>query len=165
MRRECPTRGGPDGTLALSRSGDGRRAFNGGRLPDPIHQKDFSAMIRFYFHPAPNPAKVALMLEETGLPYEVVPIDTRKGEQFTAAYRAINPNSKTPAIEDGAGVGRCRLFSGTMPGSRARISSGSLTRSVRGPRRCAPTRSRSASSSRRRTTRRRDATCFQHWPR
>ncbi len=58
-------------------------------------------MIRFYFHPAPNPAKVALMLEETGLPYEVVPVDTRKGEQFTPAFRAINPNSKTPAIEDG----------------------------------------------------------------
>lgn len=58
-------------------------------------------MIRFYFAPAPNPAKVALMLEETGLPYEVVPVDTRKGEQFTPAFRAINPNSKTPAIEDG----------------------------------------------------------------
>jgi GST-like protein len=58
-------------------------------------------MIRFYFYPAPNPAKVALALEETGLPYEVVPVDTRKGEQFTPAFRAINPNSKTPAIVDG----------------------------------------------------------------
>jgi GSH-dependent disulfide-bond oxidoreductase len=58
-------------------------------------------MLKFYYHPAPNPAKVALLLEETGLPYEVVPIDTRKGEQFTAAYRALNPNSKTPALEDG----------------------------------------------------------------
>jgi GSH-dependent disulfide-bond oxidoreductase len=58
-------------------------------------------MLKFYYHPAPNPAKVALLLEETGLPYEVVPIDTRKGEQFTAAYRVLNPNSKTPALEDG----------------------------------------------------------------
>ncbi len=58
-------------------------------------------MLKFYYHPAPNPAKVALMLEEVGLPYEVVPIDTRKGEQFTPAYRALNPNSKTPALEDG----------------------------------------------------------------
>ena len=56
-------------------------------------------MIKFYYHPSPNPAKVALFLEETGLPYEVVPIDTRKGEQFTAEFLAINPNSKTPAIE------------------------------------------------------------------
>ncbi len=58
-------------------------------------------MIKFYFHPSPNPAKVALLLEETGLPYEVVPVDTRRGEQFSAEYRAINPNAKTPAIVDG----------------------------------------------------------------
>jgi GST-like protein len=58
-------------------------------------------MLKFYYHPAPNPAKVALLLEETGLPYEVVPIDTRKGEQFAPAYSALNPNSKTPALEDG----------------------------------------------------------------
>jgi GST-like protein len=58
-------------------------------------------MIKFYYAPAPNPAKVALLLEELGLPYEVVPVDTRKGEQFTPAFKAINPNSKTPALEDG----------------------------------------------------------------
>jgi GST-like protein len=58
-------------------------------------------MIKFYFAPAPNPLKVALLLEELGLPYEVVPVDTRKGEQFTPAFKAINPNSKTPALEDG----------------------------------------------------------------
>ena len=58
-------------------------------------------MIKFYYHPSPNPAKVALMLEETGLPYEVVPVDTRKGEQFEAAFLAINPNGKTPALTDG----------------------------------------------------------------
>ena len=59
-------------------------------------------MIKFYYAPAPNPLKVALLLEELGEPYEVVPIDTRKGEQFTPAFRATNPNSKTPALEDGA---------------------------------------------------------------
>ena len=58
-------------------------------------------MIKFYFHPSPNPAKVALMLEETGLAYEVVPVDTRKGEQFDPAFLAINPNGKTPALTDG----------------------------------------------------------------
>jgi GST-like protein len=58
-------------------------------------------MLKFYYAPAPNPAKVALLLEELGLPYEVVPVDTRKGEQFTPAFKAINPNSKTPALEDG----------------------------------------------------------------
>lgn len=58
-------------------------------------------MIKFYYHPSPNPAKVALFLEEAGLEYELVPVDTRKGEQHTAAFRAINPNAKTPALVDG----------------------------------------------------------------
>ena len=58
-------------------------------------------MIKFYWNTAPNPAKVALMLEETGLPYEVMPVDTRKGEQHSAGYKAINPNAKVPSIVDG----------------------------------------------------------------
>ena len=58
-------------------------------------------MIKFYYHPSPNPLKVALYLEETGMPYEVMPVDTRKGEQHAAAFVAINPNAKTPAITDG----------------------------------------------------------------
>lgn len=58
-------------------------------------------MIRFFYHPSPNPAKIALFLEEAGLPYELVPVDTRKGEQHADAYKAINPNAKTPAIVDG----------------------------------------------------------------
>lgn len=57
-------------------------------------------MIRFYYNTAPNPAKVALFLEEAGLPYEPVPLDTRKGEQHAPSYLAINPNAKAPAIED-----------------------------------------------------------------
>ncbi|WP_158903474.1 glutathione S-transferase family protein [Burkholderia sp. L27(2015)] len=62
-------------------------------------------MIRFYFHPTPNPAKVALMLEETGLTYEVIPVDTSKGEHHTPAFRSINPNEKVPAIIDTEGPG------------------------------------------------------------
>jgi GST-like protein len=58
-------------------------------------------MIKFYYHPSPNPAKVALFLEESGLPYELMPVDTRKGEQFSPEFLAINPNAKTPAITDG----------------------------------------------------------------
>jgi len=58
-------------------------------------------MIKFYYHPSPNPAKVALYLEEAELEYEVVPVDTRKGEQFSPAFLAINPNAKTPALIDG----------------------------------------------------------------
>ena len=58
-------------------------------------------MIKFYYNLAPNPTKVALGLEEMGLPYELVPVDTRKGEQHAPAFLAINPNAKVPAIVDG----------------------------------------------------------------
>lgn len=72
-------------------------------------------MIRFYFHPTPNPAKVALLLEEAGLLYEVVPVDTSKGEQHTPSFRAINPNGKVPAIVDTEGPGgkEARVFDST----------------------------------------------------
>ncbi|GAA4332186.1 glutathione S-transferase N-terminal domain-containing protein [Pigmentiphaga soli] len=62
-------------------------------------------MIRFYFHPTPNPAKISLFLEETGLPYEVLAVDTSKGQQHDPAFRAINPNGKVPAIVDTDGPG------------------------------------------------------------
>ena len=58
-------------------------------------------MIKFYYNAAPNPMKVALLLEELGTPYQPVPVDTRKGEQFSAEYLAVNPNGKVPAIVDG----------------------------------------------------------------
>lgn len=72
-------------------------------------------MIRFYFHPTPNPAKIALFLEEAGLPYEVIPVDTSKGEQHAADFRAINPNGKVPAIvdTDGPGSNEARVFDST----------------------------------------------------
>jgi GST-like protein len=55
-------------------------------------------MIKFYYSGAPNPMKVALMLEECELPHEPIPVDTRKGEQRRAEFLAINPNGKVPAI-------------------------------------------------------------------
>ncbi|SAL08863.1 glutathione S-transferase like protein [Caballeronia sordidicola] len=69
-------------------------------------------MIRFYFHPTPNPAKVALFLEESGLEYEIIPVDTSKGEQHLAAFRSVNPNGKVPAIVDTEGPGgkEARVF-------------------------------------------------------
>ncbi|CAN5440985.1 glutathione S-transferase N-terminal domain-containing protein [soil metagenome] len=72
-------------------------------------------MIRFYFHPTPNPAKVSLFLEEAGLPYETIAVDTSKGEQHSAAFRAINPNGKVPAIvdTDGPGGKEARVFDST----------------------------------------------------
>jgi GSH-dependent disulfide-bond oxidoreductase len=57
-------------------------------------------MLKFYFNGAPNPNKVALFLEESGLPFEPVPVDTRKGDQFKPEFLKVNPNGKVPAIDD-----------------------------------------------------------------
>jgi GSH-dependent disulfide-bond oxidoreductase len=59
-------------------------------------------MLKFYYSLAPNPMKVALFLEESALPYEAIPVDTRKGEQHAAAFTALNPNAKVPVIVDSA---------------------------------------------------------------
>jgi GSH-dependent disulfide-bond oxidoreductase len=61
-------------------------------------------MLKFYYSGAPNPTKIALFLEEAGVPYEAIPVDTRKGDQHKPDYLAINPNAKVPAIVDGDAV-------------------------------------------------------------
>ena len=58
-------------------------------------------MLKFFYNAAPNPMKVALLLEELGLAYEALPVDTRKGEQFKPEFLAVNPNAKVPAVVDG----------------------------------------------------------------
>lgn len=72
-------------------------------------------MIHFYFHPTPNPMKVALFLEEAGLLYEAIPVDTSKGEQHAPSFRTINPNGKVPAIidTDGPCGSEARIFDST----------------------------------------------------
>ena len=61
-------------------------------------------MLKFFYNTGPNPTKVALLLEELEIPYEAIPVDTRKGEQFKPEYLAINPNAKAPTIVDGDAV-------------------------------------------------------------
>ena len=57
-------------------------------------------MIDFYYWPTPNGWKVAIMLEECGLPYTMIPVDIGKGAQFTPEFLAISPNNRMPAILD-----------------------------------------------------------------
>lgn len=61
-------------------------------------------MLKFYYSLAPNPMKVALFLEEAGVEYEGVPVETRKGDQHAPAFKALNPNAKVPVIVDGDAV-------------------------------------------------------------
>jgi len=57
--------------------------------------------MKFFFHPSPNPMKVALLLEELQTPYELIGVDTFKGEQHLPGFLAIKPNAKVPALVDG----------------------------------------------------------------
>ena len=57
-------------------------------------------MINFCFWPTPNGQKVAIMLEETGLKYQLKPINILKGEQFSQDFLAISPNNKIPVVTD-----------------------------------------------------------------
>ena len=57
-------------------------------------------MIELYYFPSPNGLKIAIMLEECGLPYEFVPVDIGGGEQFRPEYLLLNPNNKIPTIVD-----------------------------------------------------------------
>jgi len=62
-------------------------------------------MIQLFMWGTPNGYKVSIMLEETGLPYKVRPVDIGKGEQFAAEFLKISPNNKIPAIIDVDGPG------------------------------------------------------------
>jgi GST-like protein len=58
-------------------------------------------VIKLYYSLAPNPMKVVLFLEEAGLEYEPIPVDTRKGDQFAPEFAKLNPNNKVPVLVDG----------------------------------------------------------------
>jgi hypothetical protein len=62
-------------------------------------------MINLYYWTTPNGHKITIFLEESGLPYQIIPINIGKGEQFESAFLAISPNNKIPAIVDQAPVG------------------------------------------------------------
>ena len=57
-------------------------------------------MIDFYFWTTPNGFKVLMYLEETGLDYNIRPVNISKGEQFEPEFLKISPNNKMPAIID-----------------------------------------------------------------
>lgn len=57
-------------------------------------------MIDLYYWPTPNGHKITLFLEETGMPYTVIPVNIREGEQFRPEFLAISPNNRMPAIVD-----------------------------------------------------------------
>ena len=63
-------------------------------------------MIDLYYWPTPNGHKITLFLEETGVPYKLIPVNIGKGEQFQPEFLAISPNNRMPAIVDHTPVER-----------------------------------------------------------
>ncbi|HEX2225964.1 MAG TPA: glutathione S-transferase N-terminal domain-containing protein [Candidatus Binatia bacterium] len=57
-------------------------------------------MIDLYYWTTPNGHKITILLEETGLPYTIKPINIGKGEQFAPEFLKISPNNRIPAIVD-----------------------------------------------------------------
>jgi GST-like protein len=63
-------------------------------------------MIDLYYWPTPNGHKITLFLEETGVPYNLIPVNIGAGEQFRPEFLAISPNNRMPAIVDHTPVER-----------------------------------------------------------
>jgi GST-like protein len=70
-------------------------------------------MIDLYYWTTPNGHKITIFLEETGLPYNIKPINIGKGDQFEPEFLRISPNNRIPAIVDhepGEGAGPLSIF-------------------------------------------------------
>src|SRR5947209_3632994 len=57
-------------------------------------------MIDLYYWTTPNGHKITMFLEETGLPYKIIPINIGKGEQFNGDFLKVAPNNRIPAMVD-----------------------------------------------------------------
>jgi GST-like protein len=60
-------------------------------------------LIDLYYWPTPNGWKISIALEEMGLPYNVIPVNISKGDQFKPEFLAFSPNNRMPAIIDPEG--------------------------------------------------------------
>ena len=57
-------------------------------------------MIDVHYWPTPNGHKITIFLEEAKLPYKLIPVEIRAGDQFKPSFLAIAPNNRIPAIVD-----------------------------------------------------------------
>ena len=59
-------------------------------------------MLDLYYWPTSNGRKITIMLHEVELPYNIIPVNFKIGEQYQPAFLEINPNNKIPALVDHA---------------------------------------------------------------
>jgi GST-like protein len=57
-------------------------------------------MIELHYWTTPNAHKITIFLEESGVPYHIIPVDISAGDQFKPQFLAISPNNRIPAIVD-----------------------------------------------------------------
>ena len=62
-------------------------------------------MIDLHYWPTPNGKKVTILLEEAGIPYNIVPCNIGAGDQFTPEFLNMNPNHRMPVMVDDAPIG------------------------------------------------------------
>jgi GST-like protein len=61
--------------------------------------------LHLHYWPTPNGKKVTIFLEEAQLPYEIVPCNIGRGDQFEANFLKLNPNTRMPVLVDSAPTG------------------------------------------------------------
>ena len=85
-------------------------------------------MIDLHYWPTPNGHKITMFLEETGMPYRIVPVNIGTGAQFDPAFLALAPNNRMPAIVDTqpAGGVPLRLAHHAVGNAAARGPAGAL---------------------------------------
>src|SRR4026207_838830 len=59
-----------------------------------------SPMIDLYYWPTPNGKKVTILLEECGLPYNIIPLDIGRGDHVKDEFLKLNPNHRRPVMVD-----------------------------------------------------------------
>jgi GST-like protein len=62
-------------------------------------------MIDLHYWPTPNGKKVTILLEEAGIPYNIIPCNIGRGDQFTPEFLKMNPNHRMPTMVDTAPAG------------------------------------------------------------
>src|SRR6476619_4896817 len=96
-------RGAPGGID--SHGAIGPNSCNRMQIGQHAEQHGKRPMIDLYYWTTPNGHKITMFLEETGLPYKIIPVNIGKGEQFKPEFLAIAPNNRIPAMVDHAPKG------------------------------------------------------------
>jgi GSH-dependent disulfide-bond oxidoreductase len=68
--------------------------------PRNHNREESNIMIDLHYWPTPNGKKVTILLEEAGIPYNIVPVNIGRGDQFTPAFLKMNPNHRMPVMVD-----------------------------------------------------------------